>query len=190
MRAFERFADRYPALGLIAAGLIVGALPFVLVAEELGRSEYWPRMLPGAGIGAIALIIPILLMLNRKARRAAWAVLALLVVTTVVIIGARARHDGLIPLWEPGQAEWLGALTAVLIGSSLVMLIGGISLFSRHARGRGHRGYVQESGRTGTYVAACDCGWRATPRHDSSQAFTDAGDHANRVALTIYLTDD
>ncbi|TMR96533.1 hypothetical protein EJK15_22925 [Nonomuraea basaltis] len=58
-------------------------------------------------------------------------------------------------------------------------------MLTRQARGRRHVGRVEEFGQGVWYAAACDCGWRGEVVRDSSTAFTNAGNHANRVQLTV-----
>jgi hypothetical protein len=131
--------------------------------------------------------VPTTLLLARKARRTASGVLALAVSAAVVItysMKAPHRREA-IPLGDPSQAELAGAAAMIAIWGSVAVLVMGLYGMTRQARGRRHHAWVEESDQNARYVAACACGWRGKVAQDSSAAFADAGDHANRVEITM-----
>ncbi|WP_248965016.1 hypothetical protein [Sphaerisporangium perillae] len=187
----DDFFDRHGWLAFLLTALMLSVAPLILLGQAFDQPWLWPRVMVGAAIGTSVVAVPAALALVRKIRRTAFGVLALLVAaalgTTAAIGGFSRRHDP-IPLGNAGQAELVGLLAAIVVLGAVAVLVMGTYVVLGQTRGRRHHGRVEELA-PNMYVATCECGWRGKVRQDSSAAFVDAGDHANKVDLTIRKQD-
>ncbi|MEV0597030.1 hypothetical protein, partial [Nonomuraea cavernae] len=181
------FFDRHVWVAFLLAALMMGAAPLILLEQVFDQPRLWPRVMVGAVIGMSVVAIPAALALVRKIRRAAFGVLALVVAAalgaTAGIGGFERWHDP-VPLGNAGQAELAGLLAATVVLGAVAVLVMGAYVVLGQTRGRRHRGRVEELA-PNSYVAICECGWQGEGRRDSSAAFVDAGNHANKVDLSI-----
>ncbi|GAA3795344.1 hypothetical protein GCM10022226_13380 [Sphaerisporangium flaviroseum] len=170
---------------------MMSVAPLILLEQAFDEPWLWPRVMVGAGIGTSVVAVPAALALVQKIRRTALGVLALVVAAAILTTGAMKRFNGRhepIPLGKVGQAELAGLLAAIVALGVVAVLAMGAHGVVGQARGRRHRGRVEELA-PNTYTATCACGWRGKSRQDTSAAFVDAGNHANKVDITIRKQD-
>ncbi|NRQ39308.1 hypothetical protein HII36_46925 [Nonomuraea sp. NN258] len=175
-------------LALVAGGLALGVIPLIQAARVLAQpSHLLPRAMTGALIAAGVMAVATVLTRIPRLRQAGQLALVLLTGAAIVVFvwlaGARSREPA--PLEDPAQAEWAGAVVVTVTWGVAALWVMAFATLARQARGQGHRGWVEELGQDAGYVASCGCGWRGEIVQDSSAAFTAAGDHANKVEITI-----
>ncbi len=187
----DDFFDRHGWLAFLLIALMFSVAPLILLGQVFDQPWLWSRVVVGGAIGTSVVAVLVGLTLVRKIRRMAFGGLALLVAvalgTTAAIGGFSRRHDP-IPLGNAGQAELAGLLTAIVALGAVAVLVIGAYCVLRQKRGRRHHGRVEELA-PNMYAATCECGWRGKVRQDSSAAFVDAGNHANKVDLLIRKQD-
>ncbi|MGI5491450.1 hypothetical protein [Microtetraspora malaysiensis] len=187
----DDFFDRHTWLAFPLGALMMSATPLILVDQAFDEPRLWPRVMVGAAIGTSVVAGAAALALVRKIRRTAFAVLALVVAAAILITYVMklsiGKHEP-IPLRDAGQAELAGLLAAIVALGALAVLVMGIYGVLGQAHGRRHHGRVEELA-PNTYSAACECGWQGKVRQDSSAAFVDAGNHANKVDLSMRKQD-
>lgn len=180
-------SDRRFWLGLVASGLALGVIPLLGLQRILDQPDLLSRVMTGAAIALGVMAVATGFTLVPRLRFAGQVALTLFVATAIAVVvwmdGARSREP--VPLERPTQAEWAGAVVVIVTWAAVGLLVLGFSSLARQARGRGHRGWIEELGQAAGYVAVCDCGWRGKVVRGSSAAFAAAGDHANKVEITI-----